>query len=80
MRAFRKNKKQRQEEKAIVIAHIVKESIEKLRAEEDEESKNMREMRQILFRGKDGTQKTMWNLIVKKKMPPTRFCRYCCAE
>lgn len=28
----------------------------------------------------DGKQKTMWNLIVKKKMPPTRLCRYCCAE
>lgn len=28
----------------------------------------------------DGRQKTMWNLIVKKHMPPTRICRYCCAE
>ena len=28
----------------------------------------------------DGTQKTMWNLIVKKHMPPLRQCRYCCAE
>lgn len=28
----------------------------------------------------DGTQKTMWNLIPKKKMPPTRLVRYCCAE
>ena len=28
----------------------------------------------------DGKQKTMWNLIVKKKMPPTRLFRYCCAE
>lgn len=28
----------------------------------------------------DGTQKTMWNLIVKKHMPPLRMCRYCCAE
>lgn len=28
----------------------------------------------------NGKQKTMWNLIVKKKMPPTRLCRYCCAE
>lgn len=28
----------------------------------------------------DGKQKTMWNLIVKKHMPPTRLCRYCCAE
>lgn len=22
---------------------------------------------------------TMWQLIVKKKMPPTRLCRYCCS-
>lgn len=28
----------------------------------------------------DGRQKTMWNLIVKKHIPPTRLCRYCCAE
>lgn len=28
----------------------------------------------------DGRQKTMWNLIVKKHLPPTRLCRYCCAE
>lgn len=28
----------------------------------------------------NGKQKTMWNLIVAKKMPPTRLCRYCCAE
>lgn len=28
----------------------------------------------------DGTPKTMWNLIVKKGMPPTRIHRYCCAE
>ena len=27
----------------------------------------------------DGTQKTMWNLIVKKHIPPTRICRYCCS-
>ena len=31
-------------------------------------------------RYKDGTQKTMWNLIVKKQLPPTRLQRYCCAE
>lgn len=31
-------------------------------------------------RYKDGKQITMWNLIIKKKMPPTRLCRYCCAE
>ena len=27
---------------------------------------------------KDGNQITMWNLIPKKKMPPTRIARYCC--
>lgn len=31
-------------------------------------------------RYKDGTQKTMWNLIPRKKMPPTRLVRYCCSE
>lgn len=31
-------------------------------------------------RYEDGTQKTMWNLIPKKKMPPTRIARYCCQE
>lgn len=31
-------------------------------------------------RYKDGTQKTMWNLIPRKKMPPTRIVRYCCKE
>ena len=28
----------------------------------------------------DGTHKTMWNLIPRKHMPPTRLARYCCAE
>lgn len=28
----------------------------------------------------DGTHKTMWNLIAKKGMPPTRIVRYCCTE
>lgn len=27
---------------------------------------------------KDGNQITMWNLIPKRKMPPTRIVRYCC--
>lgn len=31
-------------------------------------------------RYKDGTPKTMWNLIPKMGMPPTRIVRYCCAE
>lgn len=29
---------------------------------------------------KDGNRITMWSLIEKKKMPPTRLVRYCCAE
>ena len=28
----------------------------------------------------DGRPITMWNLIIKKLMPPTRRARYCCAE
>lgn len=30
-------------------------------------------------RDKDGNVVTMWNLIPKKSMPPTRLVRYCCA-
>ena len=30
-------------------------------------------------RDKDGNVITMWNLIPKKSMPPTRVVRYCCA-
>ena len=30
-------------------------------------------------RDKDGNIVTMWNLIPKKTMPPTRVVRYCCA-
>lgn len=29
---------------------------------------------------KDGSPKSMWNLIVKKTLPPTRLMRYCCEE
>lgn len=29
-------------------------------------------------RDKDGKHITMWDLIPKKKMPPTRIVRYCC--
>ena len=29
---------------------------------------------------KDGTPKTMWNLIPRRLMPPTRKVRYCCSE
>lgn len=28
----------------------------------------------------DGSHKTMWNLIPKKRIPPTRLIRYCCSE
>ena len=30
-------------------------------------------------RDKDGKVVTMWNLIPRKTMPPTRIVRYCCA-
>lgn len=33
-----------------------------------------------LPRDKDGKQITMWNLIPRKLMPPTRTRRYCCAD
>lgn len=28
----------------------------------------------------DGTNATMWNLIIEKHLPPTRIVRYCCRE
>ena len=31
-------------------------------------------------RDKDGARITMWNLIPRKMMPPTRLVRYCCQE
>lgn len=31
-------------------------------------------------RNPDGTRITMWNLIPKKLIPPTRLVRYCCQE
>ena len=31
-------------------------------------------------RDKNGNRITMWNLIPRKKMPPTRIVRYCCKE
>lgn len=34
----------------------------------------------IIPRYRDGRAKTMWNLIPKKKMQPTRLVRYCCSE
>lgn len=34
----------------------------------------------LIPRDKDGKQITMWRLIVKNQMPPTRLARYCCKE
>lgn len=31
-------------------------------------------------RDKDGKQKTMWNLMPKRRMPPTRLSRWCCVD
>lgn len=31
-------------------------------------------------RFKDGKQKTMWNLMPRKRLPPTRLMRWCCSE
>lgn len=33
----------------------------------------------VIPKDENGKQITMWNLIPKKKMPPTRIVRYCCA-
>lgn len=33
-----------------------------------------------ISRYSDGKPMTMWNLIVKKLLPPTRLMRYCCSE
>lgn len=33
-----------------------------------------------LAKDKDGKHVTMWNLIIKKGLPPTRLMRYCCSE
>lgn len=43
----------------------------------------VKEQKDVSFdipRDKDGNAITMWNLIPKKKMPPTRIVRYCCKE
>lgn len=42
--------------------------------------KNIEDVEIEVPRYKDGKQITMWNLIVKKKMPPTRIVRYCCEQ
>lgn len=38
----------------------------------------MPEVHRDIPRHSDGTAATMWNLIPKLKMPPTRRIRYCC--
>lgn len=40
--------------------------------------KNYPDVRWEYPRDKDGNVLTMWNLIPRKQMPPTRFARYCC--
>lgn len=34
----------------------------------------------VVPRDKDGRQTTMWSLIRRRKMPPSRYMRYCCTE
>lgn len=41
-----------------------------------------REYPEVIFdypRDKNGNRETMWTLIPKRKIPPTRVARYCCA-
>lgn len=38
------------------------------------------EARIVVPHYRDGRRKTMWNLISRKSLPPTRICRYCCGE
>jgi phosphoadenosine phosphosulfate reductase len=43
----------------------------------------VKEQKDVSFdipRDKDGNAITMWNLIPKKRMPPTRLVRYCCEK
>lgn len=40
--------------------------------------KSMPDVQMEKARYTDGSQITMWNLIPKKRMPPTRIVRYCC--
>lgn len=42
--------------------------------------KSFKDVQIDIPKDKDGKQITMWNLIPKKKMPPTRMVRYCCKE
>lgn len=42
--------------------------------------KSQKDVRICKARYADGSHITMWNLIVKKRMPPTRFVRYCCQK
>lgn len=40
--------------------------------------KTFEDVEMILPRYRDGSPVSMWNLIPKKRMPPTRVVRYCC--
>lgn len=42
--------------------------------------KSQKDVKIEIPRYKDGSQITMWNLIVKKSSPPLRISRYCCSE
>ncbi len=42
--------------------------------------KSIPDMRIDIPHDKDGNRVSMWSLIVKKGMPPTRIIRYCCSE
>jgi len=42
--------------------------------------KTQKDVKISIPRNKGGKHITMWNLIVKKGMPPTRFIRYCCKD
>ena len=42
--------------------------------------KSQKDVRIEIPKDKDGSQITMWSLIVKKGSPPLRISRYCCSE
>ena len=42
--------------------------------------KSQNDVRIEKARDRNGNHVTMWNLIARKKMPPTRLVRYCCSD
>ena len=42
--------------------------------------KTFKDVKMLVPKDKEGKSVTMWNLIPKKKMPPTRIQRYCCEK